>query len=127
MLPTQCESQITDQSVLNLRFVGNWRALPASYNVIVRGPRHVLTARANATAAVLHFVAEPKPWSYHGRHAVSDATRRWRATCASFFTIGNGTRRTAFAWDAPRDLEDDGVDDDLQAHSVKRLAVVGGV
>ena len=77
-----CESIYTDQSILNYVFSGVRTRLPAEYNDYNR--YKVRSAR------IIHFVGEPKPWSWSGRDTVHgkaipvgrlNASRLWSKTC----------------------------------------------
>ena len=73
-----CEHQITDQSLLNLYFVGRWKSMPVRYNSGpgLVSPRHRTANESQllSSAAIWHMWGEPKPWANGGAHAAPFST-----------------------------------------------------
>jgi hypothetical protein len=86
-MPLACERKHTDQSVLNHFFRGNITLLDAKYNVGWRQGqcKDEASEACGATASIVHFVGEPKPWhATHGKPSskIGDYwRRRWSKSC----------------------------------------------
>ena len=95
-MPLACEKTHTDQSVLNHFFRRaaphngghNITELDAKYNVGWRQGQctdHEASEACGATASIVHFVGEPKPWSTSGKPPWSKIgeywRRRWSESC----------------------------------------------